>query len=122
MEQYRRWSYDEYRCERKERLCDAGGGKLRGKQRGTHPDERTEDGGGEHTPHRFPVADGMTELLQAVFVEYHQRQEKAYKPDICSDGGGGKRYAHTYWQLKHSAIKNSILGDAESRQSGVIML
>lgn len=122
MEQDGGWCDNQYRCERKERLCDAGGGELRGKQRGTHPDERTEDGGGEHTPHRFPVADGMTELLQAVFVEYHQRQEKANKPDICADGGGGKRYAHTDGQLKHCVVKNGVLRDAESRQCGIVML
>ena len=105
MEQYRRWSYDEYRREGEERLRDAGGGELRGEQRCTHPDERTENGGGEHTPHRFPVADGMTELLQAVFVDYHQRQEKADKSDISADGSGSKRYAHAHWQLKHCTIK-----------------
>ena len=122
MEQYRRWSYDEYRREGEECLRYASGGELCGEQRGTHPDEWAENGGGEHTPHRFFVAHGMTELLQTVFVEYHQRQEKADKPDVCADGGGGKRYTHTDRQLKHSTVKNGVLRDAESRQCGVIML
>lgn len=122
MEQYRRRRNDEYRREGEERLRDTSGGELRGKQRGTHPDEWAENGGGKHTPHRFFVAHGMTELLQAVFVEYHQRHEKADKPDVCADGGGGKRYTHADRQLKNCAVKNGVLRDAESRQCGVIML
>lgn len=93
MEKHRCRRDDEYRREGEERLRDAGGCELRGEQRRADTDERAEDGGGEHAPHRLTVADGVTELLQAVFVEDRQSQEETDEPDVCADGGGGKRHA-----------------------------
>lgn len=72
MEQDGGWCDNQYRREGEERLRDAGGCELRGKQRRADTDERAEDGGGEHAPHRLAVADGVTELPQAVSVEDHQ--------------------------------------------------
>ena len=37
----------------------------------------------------------MMQLSQSVFVEKHQRQEKAYQPDVGTNGGSRKRHADT---------------------------
>lgn len=112
---------NEDRGEGEEGLRNAGGGVQGRQQRGADADERTENGGGEHAPHGFAVAEGTAQLLYSVLAEQHQREEEAHQPDVGPDGGGGKRHADAGRQRQHRALKNRILGYAESRHRGIIM-
>lgn len=113
---------DEDGREGEDSLGDARGGVHRGQQRRADPDEGSEDGGGEHAPHRLVVADGTAQLRQPVFAEQHQRQEEARQPDVGADGGGGERHANADWQRQQRAFKDRILGNVERRERRFVVL
>lgn len=122
VEQDGRWGDDEDGREREDGLRDACGGVHRGQQRRADPDERPEDGGGEHASHRLAVADGATQLRQAVLAEQHQREEEARQPDVGADGGGGEGHADADRQRQQRAFKDRILGNVERRERRFVVL
>ena len=63
----------------------------------------------------------MMQLSQSVFVEQHQRQEKAYQPDVGTNGGGRKRHADTDRKWQHSMGKDRIACDASGSESRIVM-
>ena len=122
MEQDGRRGDDEDGREREDGLRDACGGVHRGQQRCADPDERSEDGGGEHASHRLAVADCPAQLRQPVFAEQHQREEKARQPDVGADGGGGERHANADRQRQQRPLKDRILGNVERRERRFVVL
>jgi len=107
--------------------CEKGLGntrrRVRGRQqRGADPDERPEDSGGEHAPHRLAVADSAAQFRQPLLAEQHQRQEEACQSDVGADGGGGEGHAETYRQRQQSPFEDGILGDVERCECCVVML
>ena len=122
VEQDGRRGDDEDGREGEDGLRDARGGVHRGQQRRADPDERAEDGGGEHAPHRLAVSDGAAQLRQAVLAEQHQRQKEARQPDVGADGGGGEGHADADRQRQQRPLKNRVLRDIEGRERHIVVL
>ena len=112
---------DEDGGEGEECLGDACRGELGSQEGGADPDEGAEDGRGQHTPHRLAVAEGVTQLGEAVFIEQHQGQEEAHQSDICPYGGGGERHAYAHGQWQHGVGEDRVARDASGIEGGVIM-
>lgn len=69
VEQDGRRGDDEDGREGEDGLRDARRGVHRGQERRADPDERAEDGGGEHASHRLAVVEGDAQFRQSVLAE-----------------------------------------------------